>query len=130
MFVSDEIVSVSRIPIVVTVNDDIELNGELTRHLSPLTIKKIVSNLPLSQLINNYQNKFVYIKSGINGGLEKPQNKFNKGDIAYLPISDCIYIFLTDHIHNSQLNRIGSITDSINELTKTKPGDILNIQRV
>ncbi len=127
---SDEIVSVSRIPIVVTVNDDIELNGELTRHLSPLTIKKIVGNLPLSQLINNYQNKFVYIKSGINGGLEKPQNKFNKGDIAYLPISDCIYIFLTDHIHNSQLNRIGSITDSINELTKTKPGDILNIQRV
>ena len=127
---SKNTVSVSRIPIVITVNNDVKLKGELTRHLSPLTIKKIVSNLPLSQLINNYQNKFIYIKSGINGGLEKPQNKFEKGDIAYLPISDSIYIFLTDHIHNSQFNRIGSITDSLYELTKTKAGDILNIKRV
>jgi hypothetical protein len=128
--VSEKIVSVSRIPIIVTVNNDIKLNGELTRHLSPLTIKKIINILPLSQLINNYKHQFIYVKSGINGGLEKPQNKFKKGDIAYLPISDCIYIFLTDHVHNSQFNRIGSIANSLNELTNTKAGDILNIQRV
>ena len=127
---SEKIASVSRIPIVVTVNNGIELHGELTRHLSPLTVKKIINNLPLSQLINNNQNKFIYIKSDINGGLEKPQNKFKKGDIAYLPISDCIYIFLTDHIHNNQFNRVGIITDSLNELTNTKAGDVLNFQRV
>ena len=127
---SEKIVSVSRIPIVVTVNNDIKLNGELTRHLSPLTIKKIINILPLSRLIINYQNQFIYVKSGINGGLEKPQYKFKKGDIAYLPISDCIYIFLTDHAHNNQFNRIGSIANSLNELTNTKAGDILNIQRV
>lgn len=126
---SEKTVSVSRIPIVVTVNNDIKLDGELIRHLSPLTIKKIINNLPLSQLINNYHNKFIYVKSGINGGLEKPQNKFKKGDMAYLPISDCIYIFLTDHIHNNQFNHIGSINDSLNELTNTKAGDILKIQR-
>src|SRR5215203_454255 len=127
---SERIVSVSRIPIVVTVNNDVELKGELTRHYSPLTIKKIINNLPLSQLVNNFHNKFIYVKSGINGGLEKPQNKFKKGDIAYLPISDCIYIFLTDHIHNNQFNRIGRISDNLNELTNTKAGDILNIQRI
>jgi hypothetical protein len=127
---SDNIVSVSRIPIVVGINNDIALNGELARHLSPLTIKRIINNLPLSQLINNYHNKFIYVKSGINGGLEKPQNKFKKGDIAYLPISDCIYIFLEDHVHNNQFNRVGSITDSLNELTNTKAGDVLNIRRV
>ena len=127
---SEKIASVSRIPIVVTVNNDVELKGELTRHLSPLTIKKIINNLPLSQLVNNFHNKFIYVRSGINGGLEKPQNKFKKGDIAYLPISDCIYIFLTDHIHNNQFNRIGSISDNLNELTNTKAGDILNIQRI
>jgi hypothetical protein len=127
---SKNIVSVSRIPIVITVNNDVKLKGELTRHLSPLTIKKIINNLPLSQLINNFHNKFIYVKSGINGGLEKPQNIFKKGDIAYLPISDCIYIFLTDYIHNNQFNRIGIITDSLKELTNTKAGDILNIQRV
>jgi len=127
---SENIVSVSRIPIVITVNNDVKLKGELTRHLSPLTIKKIINNLPLSQLVNNFHNKFIYVRSGINGGLEKPQNKFKKGDIAYLPISDCIYIFLTDHIHNNQFNRIGSISDNLNELTNTKAGDILNIQRI
>ena len=49
------------------------LNGELIRHLSPLTIKKIVSNLPMSQLINNYQNKFIYINIGYKWWIEKPK---------------------------------------------------------
>ena len=35
--------SVSRIPILLSINNVIDVEGELVRHLSPLTIKKILS---------------------------------------------------------------------------------------
>ena len=39
---SEKISSVSRIPILITLNNEIMMEGELIRHLSPLTIKKIL----------------------------------------------------------------------------------------
>ncbi len=128
---SEKIVSVSRIPILVTINNDVRIEGELIRHLSPLTIKKILHNLPISQLINNFQKKIIKVKLDLDMGVEKPQNKFKKGDIAFAPISNSIYIFLTDYTNNQQLSHVGFIkTDALNELVKTKAGDVLFIQRI
>src|SRR5215210_9373920 len=116
---SKKIVSVSRIPILVTLNSDVKIEGELIRHLSPLTIKKILNNLPIIQLINNFQNKFIQLKLNLDIGVEKPQYKFKRGDIAFSPISNSIYIFLTDHINNQQLSNVGFVkTDTLNEFAK------------
>jgi len=128
---SDKITSVSRIPILISLNSAIKLEGELVRHLSPLTIKKIINNLPIRELIYNYQNKFISVKLGLDLGVEKPHNKFKKGDIAFSPISNSIYIFLTDYIHKQQLSHIGFInTKNMDEFLNTKAGDILTIQKV
>ena|SRR5215210_2819563 len=127
---SDRITSVSRIPIAIILNSEIKIEGELIRYLSPLTVKRIVNNLPLSQLINNFQNKFLYVKLDLGIGVEKPINKFKKGDIAFSPISNSICIFIEDYNHNQQFNHIGYIkNESLHELLKTKTGDILTIKK-
>ena len=123
--------SVSRIPILLSINNVINVEGELVRHLSPLTIKKILSCLPISQLIINFQNKYIQINIELNIGIEKPKNIFKKGDIAFSPISNSICIFLNDYYHNNQLNHIGFVkNDDLEKLKKTKAGDILNIRRI
>jgi uncharacterized protein len=123
--------SVSRIPILLSINNVIDIEGELVRHLSPLTIKKILSCLPISQLIINFQNKYIQINIELNIGIEKPKNIFKKGDIAFSPISNSICIFLNDYYHNNQLNHIGFVkNDDLEKLKKTKAGDILNIRRI
>jgi hypothetical protein len=128
---SKEIISVSRIPIIVTLNNEVKLKGELIRHLSPLTIKKIINILPINQLINNYQNKVIQIKVNLDIGVEKPQNRFKKGDIAFAPIANSIYIFLADYNNNQPLSHVGFIKiDALDELAKTKAGDVLSIQRI
>lgn len=127
---SDRITSVSRIPIAIILNSDIEINGELVRYLAPLTIRSIVNNLPISQLINNFQNKFIYVKMDLGMGVEKPANKFKKGDIAFSPISNSICIFIEDYDHNQRLSHIGYIkNESLHDLLKTKTGDILTIKK-
>ena len=123
--------SVSRIPILLSINNVINVEGELVRHLSPLTIKKILSCLPISQLIINFQNKYIQINIELNIGIEKPKNIFKKGDIGFSPISNSICIFLNDYNHNNQLNHIGFVKiDDLEKLKKTKAGDILNIRRI
>ena len=127
---SDRISSVSRIPITIILNSDVKIEGELIRYLSPLTVKRIVNNLPISQLINNFQNKFLYVKMDLGIGLEKPLNKFKKGDIAFSPISNSICIFIENYNHNQQCSHIGYIkNESLHELLKTKTGDILTIKK-
>ncbi len=128
---SEKITSISRVPILITINNIVKMEGELIRHLSPLTVKKILNNLPISELINNFQNKFIQVKLDLDIGVEKPTSKFKKGDIAFSPISNHIYIFLTDYTHNHQFSLIGLIkNENLFELVKTKAGDILSIQRV
>ena len=123
--------SVSRIPILISINNAIDIEGELVRHLSPLTIKKILTCFPISQLIINFQNKYIQIKIELDIGIEKPKNIFRKGDIAFSPISNSICIFLNDHIHNNQLNHVGFVkVDDVEKLKKTKAGDILYIRRM
>jgi len=123
--------SVSRIPILLSINNVIDIEGELVRHLSPLTIKKILGCLPISQLVINFQNKYIQINIELNIGIEKPKNIFKKGDITFSPISNSICIFLNDYNHNNQLNHIGFVkNDDLEKLKKTKAGDILNIRRI
>ena len=121
----------SRIPILLSINNVIDIEGELVRHLSPLTIKKILGCLPISQLVINFQNKYIQVSIELNIGIEKPKNIFKKGDIAFSPISNSICIFLNDYYHNNQLNHIGFVkNDDLEKLKKTKAGDILNIRRI
>ena len=65
--------------------------------------------MPINQLVNNYQNKVIQIKVNLDIGVEKPQNRFKKGDIAFAPMTNSIYIFLADYNNNQPLSHVGFI---------------------
>ena len=78
---SAEFQSVSTIPIKIGLNQALEVEGELKRHLSPLTVKKLLEVFPIYGRINSYEGRFIYIQVGLQIGSEKPVNTFKKGDI-------------------------------------------------
>jgi uncharacterized protein len=128
--VSPEFQSVSRIPIKIKLNQALELRGELKRHLSPLTIKKLLGVLPIYGRINSYDGKFIYVQVDLQLGSEKPVNTFKKGDLAFSPLGNFLSIFLNDTILNQKLNPLGKVTsDNINILQYFKVGDYLSIER-
>ncbi len=127
---SSEFQSVSRIPIKIELNQARELQGEFRRHLSPLTIKKLISVLPLFGRINKYDSKFVYIKIELQLGAEKPAGSFKKGDIAFSPMGNFLCIFISDATLEQKLNLLGRVTsDNIDILQSFKVGDYLSINK-
>jgi hypothetical protein len=128
--VSSEFQSVSTIPIIIELNEAFKLKGEFKRHLSPLTIKKLLSAFPISGRINSYDGKFVYIQVGLQLGSEKPINIFKKGDLAFSPLGNFLCILLDDAILNQKLNLLGRVTsDNVDILRSFKVGDYLSLKK-
>ncbi len=127
---SSEFQSVSTIPIIIELNQAFKLKGEFKRHLSPLTIKKLLSAFPISGRINSYDGKFVYIQVGLQLGSEKPINIFKKGDLAFSPLGNFLCILLDDAILNQKLNLLGRVTsDNVDILRSFKVGDYLSLKK-
>ena len=127
---SSEFQSVSTIPIIIELNQALKIKGEFKRHLSPLTIKKLLSAFPISGRINSYDGKFVYIQVGLQLGSEKPVNIFKKGDLAFSPLGNFLCILLDDAILNQKLNLLGRVTsDNVGILGSFKVGDYLSLKK-
>ena len=127
---SSEFQSVSRIPIKIELNQARELQGEFRRHLSPLTIKKLINLFPLFGRINRYDGKFIYIQIELQFGSEKPTGSFKKGDIAFSPLGNFLCIFISDATMDQKLNLLGKVTsDNIDILQSFKVGDYLSINK-
>ena len=127
---SSEFQSVSRIPIKIELNQARELEGEFRRHLSPLTIKKLINLFPLFGSINRYDGKFIYIQIELQLGSEKPTGSFKKGDIAFSPLGNFLCIFISDASMDQKLNLLGKVTsDNIDILQSFKVGDYLSINK-
>ena len=127
---SSEFQSVSTIPIIIELNQALKIKGEFKRHLSPLTIKKLLSAFPISGRINSYDGKFVYIQVGLQLGSEKPVNIFKKGDLAFSPLGNFLCILLDDAILNQKLNLLGRVTsDYVDILGSFKVGDYLSLKK-
>ncbi len=129
-FVSSEFQSVSTIPIKIKFNQAAELKGEFKRHLSPLTIKNLLSTFPIYGRINNYDGKFIYVQVDLQLGSEKPINTFKKGDLAFSPLGNFLCIFLHDVILNQKLNLLGRVTsDNTDILQSFKVGDYMSFEK-
>ncbi|MDN5845644.1 MAG: hypothetical protein L0H53_05145 [Candidatus Nitrosocosmicus sp.] len=127
---SSEFQSVSRIPIRIELNQASELEGEFRRHLSPLTIKKLLGSFPICGRINSYDGKFIYVQVDLQLGSEKPVLSFKKGDLAFSPAGNFLCIFLCDATLKQKLNLLGRVTsDNIDILQSFKVGDYLSIKK-
>ena len=130
IFVSSDFQSVSTIPIKIGLNRAHQLEGEFKRHLSPLTVKKLLSIFPINGRINSYNCKFIYVQVGLQLGSEKPINIFKKGDLAFSPLGNFICIFLDDATLNQKLNLLGKVTsENVDILQSFKVGDYLSFEK-
>ncbi|MDF0681074.1 MAG: cyclophilin-like family protein [Candidatus Nitrosocosmicus sp.] len=125
-----EFQSVSPLPIKRLQIRHLNWKGELKRHLSPLTVNKLLGIFPIYGRINSYEGRFIYIQVGLQIGSEKPLNTFKKGDLAFSPLGNFICIFLGDALLNQKMNLLGRITSgNIDILQSFRVGDNLRIER-
>jgi hypothetical protein len=123
--------SVSRIELQLVICDKKVLNAEFKRHFSPLTINKLVSRMPISGLVSKYHDSFIYVKTDLDIGVEKPMNSFSRGNIAFSPSGNFIAVFLKNTTIAQRFNLLGNISsDNLDLLTPVATGDVITIRKI
>ena len=121
--------TVSKIDIILGINDKMRITCQLKRHLSPLTVGLITRMLPLNGNAHYMGKSIVYFETKINSGIERKRTDFKKGDIAFLPTEGSICFYLDDIFDGKPMTIIGKIIDDVEKLSGIKSSDILSLSR-
>jgi uncharacterized protein len=106
------------------------LKGNLYKHLSPVTLTKIVREVPLVGRVNFYEKDFAYILTNVVSGEEKSRKEFSRGQIAFMPSGSSICFFLKDMRSYKPMNLLGEVTEGMEILESLKRGDSIEIQKI
>src|ERR687888_239971 len=120
--------SVSRFPITLEIPNRGAAQCEVIRHLSPLTAGTILKSLPLEDRVHKFEDKLVYIETGLTIGAEKQKTQFRRGDIAYMTSNGSICIFIKDSSYKP-MNPIGIVKSNIELMESTNTGDIMILKK-
>lgn len=106
----------------------LELGGTRTRcalkrHLSPRTVGAVMRSLPVSGRVRSLGGGVLYLKAGIDSGLERPRSSFCRGDVAFLPSAQSICFFTADAPRAQPMTPLGSLGDGAGLLDSARPGD-------
>ena len=121
--------TVSRVDVILEINDTERISCQLKRHLSPITVGLITRMLPLKGNAHQMSKSVVYFETKINSGLERKMTDFKKGDIAFLPVEGSICFYMDDVSGGKPMTIIGKITGSIEKLMAVKSSDVLSLFR-
>lgn len=121
--------SISRVPIKVSVEGLGEAKAILIRILSPRTVDAIVRLLPIEGRAAIWRSQ-IYFEIPIKLGVEKPRETVKKGDLAYWPFGKAFCIFLEDMRPYSPVNLIGQVTENIDIFNKVKSGMKIEVERI
>ncbi len=121
--------TVSRVDVILEINDNVKISCQLKRHLSPMTVGLITRMLPLKGNAHHMGQSVVYFETKINSGIERKRTDFKKGDIAFLPIEGSICFYLHDVFDSKPMTIIGKILGDTDKLNEVKSSDILSISR-
>ena len=121
--------TVSKIDIILKINEKTRIACQLKRHLSPLTVGLITRTLPLSGNAHYMGKSILYFETKINSGIERKRTDFKKGDIAFLPTEGSICFYLDDVIGGKLMTIVGKITSDIKKLKAVKSSDVLSLSR-
>ncbi len=119
--------SVSRVRVLIVVKGKGECECELARHLAPLTVGSILRALPLESRIYRFNDKFVYMDTGLSIGAEKQKDSFKRGDIGFMVSNNSICIFLNDVI-GMRFNPLGRVLSNIELFEKISSSDVAVIR--
>lgn len=121
--------SVSKIELKISIDNIYEIKSNLYKHLSPITVNTIITNLPIENRIYKFESKFVYILTQIDTNREKMRKEFKIGDIAFWPNNKAICFFITDCNITSPMNYIGKIDEDIELVNKLENGKTLKLKK-
>ena len=105
-----------------------EIQAELTRILSPITISRLIKEIfENKQIITRGRffiggRKYFMISLNIKKGAEKAVNELSKGDVAYDPSSDSLMIALVDGKTRMKVNKLGCVISGLEVLEKVQRG--------
>jgi len=121
--------TVSKIDIILKINEKVRIACQVKRHLSPLTVGLITRMLPLSGNAHYMGKSILYFETKINSGIERKRTDFKKGDIAFLPTEGSICFYLHDVFTGKPMTILGKIIGDIEKLNEVRSSDILSISR-
>jgi len=120
--------SVSRIRLVAEITGKGSAECELVRHLAPITSTILLKGLPVQGRVHRFEDKFVYIETGMVIGAEKQRKQFKRGDLALLPSNGAICFVIKDCTVPA-MNPIGRIVKNIESIETVQPGDVVSVKR-
>ncbi len=121
--------SISRIPIRISVEGLGDSKGVLIRFLSPRTVDAIVRLLPIEGRAALWRSE-VYFEVPLKLGVEKPRSTVKKGDLAYWPFGRAFCIFFEDMRPYTPVNLIGRITENVEIFSKTRSGLKIKVEKI
>jgi hypothetical protein len=98
----------------------------MIRHLAPVTVSKIIKNLPIQDRIHKFKDQFVYIETGIEIGTEKPKTHFKSGEIGFMTSNGALCFFLQNAIV-SPMSQVGILKGNAELIKSASTGDIIVI---
>lgn len=121
--------SVSRLRLVAEIAGKGSAECELVRHLAPITAGALLKSLPIQDRVHRFEDKFVYIETGLVIGAEKQRTQFKRGDVALLPSNGAICFFVKDCTARA-MNLIGKMLGNIEMMEASQAGDVLSVRRL
>ena len=104
--------------------------ANLFKHLSPITLTKIVRDVPINGRVNFYEREFAYILTNVVAGEEKSRKEFKKGQIAFMPSGSSICFFLQDIRSYKPMNLLGEVVQGMEVLEACRRGDSIEIEKI
>lgn len=104
--------------------------AHLFKHLSPVTLTKILREVPISGRANFYERDFAYILTNVVAGEEKSRKEFSKGQVAFMPSGSSICFFLQNIRSYKPMNPLGEITQGMEVLESLRRGDSISIESI
>jgi len=106
------------------------IRASVFKHLSPVTLSRILREVPITGRVNFYERDFLYILTNVVSGEEKSRKEFTKGQIAFMPSGSSICFFLKDIRSYKPMNLLGEITQGSEVLESCTRGDSIRIEKI
>ncbi len=119
--------SVSKLRITIEIYGKGRAEGEVFRHLAPITLNALLRNMPSQGRAIRFKDQFVYITLGIVAGMEKVRKSFQKGEIGFLSSNGALCFFLENCEVAMPINPLGKITSGLDMLGKVGTGDVITV---
>ena len=120
--------SVSRIPVLLVLEDGRRAEGELVRFYAPKTTDALLRRMPIEGRIARWKEE-VYFETNIAIGLEKPRSKVETGTIAFWPMGSAVCVFYGQTQPYSPVNVIGLVKSGIDIFRDVAAGTRIRLEK-